>query len=203
MVSSIILLITCISFLCQSHFLAYLNHGGYNVFLLDWGTLCQPPCYVAAVHNLKPVAKCVAQYLTFLRKSGMQMQKTTCVGHSLGAHMCGLLANYLEFRIERIIGLDPARPLVKQGFANRLDSGDAKSVQVIHTNAGHYGDATRMGHIDICMNGGRRQPYCGNTSSMNGTIYEFSLTFMDNLFYRFKFMQSHLVYLLFSTKYFY
>lgn len=84
--------------------IAYINHGAYNTFMVDWGALCQPPCYVAAVHNLKPVAKCLALYFTFLRRSGMDVTKTTCVGHSLGAHLCGLLANYLDFRIERIIG---------------------------------------------------------------------------------------------------
>lgn len=30
---------------------AYLNHGDYNVFLVDWGSLSKPPCYVAAVHK--------------------------------------------------------------------------------------------------------------------------------------------------------
>lgn len=65
----------------------------------------------------------------------------------------------------RHIGLDPAKPLIKPGGPNRLDSGDAKAVQVIHTNAGHYGEGGRMGHVDICMNGGRKQPYCGATTS--------------------------------------
>lgn len=147
---------------------AYINHGDYNIFLVDWGVLCQPPCYVAAVHNLKPVARCVAQYFTFLRHSGMLVSRTTCVGHSLGAHLCGLMSNYLDFRIERIIGLDPARPLIKPGGVNRLDIGDAKAVQVIHTNAGHYGEGGKLGHVDFCMNGGRKQPYCDNTSSKQG-----------------------------------
>lgn len=70
------------------------------------------------------------------------------------------------------IGLDPARPLIKPGFSNRLDSGDAKAVQVIHTNAGHYGEGGRLGHVDFCMNGGRKQPYCGNTTSI--TILQFN-----------------------------
>lgn len=133
--------------------------------MVDWGALCPAPCYMAAVHNLKPVARCLAQYFSYLRRSGMSVPKTTCVGHSLGAHLCGMLANYLDFRIERIIGLDPARPLIKPGGPNRLDSGDAKSVQVIHTNAGFYGEGGRVGHVDICVNGGRKQPYCGETSS--------------------------------------
>lgn len=165
---------------------AYVNHGSYNVFMVDWGVLCRAPCYVAAVHNLKPVAKCLALDFSFLRNSGMPVHRTTCVGHSLGAHICGLMSNYLDFRIERIIGehmilhhtylsivlifrlfegLDPARPLIKPGIANRLDSGDAKSVQVMHTNAGYYGESGRVGHVDFCVNGGKRQPYCGNTSS--------------------------------------
>lgn len=166
---------------------AYANHGDYNVFMVDWGALCRAPCYVAAVYNLKPVAKCLALSFSFLRNSGMPVQRTTCVGHSLGAHICGLMANYLDFRIERIIGkcelisitfaiikwmslrcvtgLDPARPLIKPGIQNRLDSGDAKSVQVMHTNAGYYGEGGRVGHVDFCVNGGKRQPYCSNTAS--------------------------------------
>lgn len=83
---------------------AYVNHGDFNVFMVDWGALCQPPCYVAAVHNLKPVAKCLSFNFAFLRNSGMPVQRTLCVGHSLGAHICGLMSNYLDFRIERIIG---------------------------------------------------------------------------------------------------
>lgn len=74
------------------------------------------------------------------------------------------------FFLEHFIGipsiaLDPARPLIAPGISNRLDSGDAKSVQVMHTNAGYYGEGGRVGHVDFCVNGGKRQPYCSNTSS--------------------------------------
>lgn len=62
-------------------------------------------------------------------------------------------------------GLDPARPLIKPGVANRLDIGDAKFVQVLHTNAGYYGEGGKIGHVDFCMNGGRKQPYCETTNS--------------------------------------
>lgn len=148
-----------------SNHLAYLRHGGYNVFVADWGPLANPPCYVAAVHNMKNVAKCLAESLTFLRDSGLKIDKTTCVGHSLGAHVCGLISNFLKFRAERIIGLDPARPLIKPGNMNRLDSGDAKAVHVFHTNAGYYGETGKVGHVDFCINGGKHQPYCQYTSS--------------------------------------
>lgn len=84
--------------------LAYLKNGSYNVFVMDWGDIAKPPCYPAAVHNLKLIAKCAAQTYTFLRTSGVPEEKTTCVGHSLGAHLCGLISQALQFRMQRIIG---------------------------------------------------------------------------------------------------
>lgn len=83
---------------------AYLNHGDYNVFMVDWGALCPAPCYLAAIHNMKPVAKCIAHNLSALRDAGLPIVRTICVGHSLGAHICGLMSNYINFRMERIIG---------------------------------------------------------------------------------------------------
>ncbi|XP_033606659.1 phospholipase A1 VesT1.02 [Cryptotermes secundus] len=139
---------------------AYLSNGTYNVFTVDWGPLCRPPCYAAAVHNMKPVARCLSQLFTFLRSSGVQLHRTTCVGHSLGAHVCGLVSLTLLFRMHRIIGLDPARPLIRG--PNRLRNVDANVVQVIHTNAGVFGEDGPMGVIDFCVNGGREQPSCKN-----------------------------------------
>ncbi|KAK2579140.1 hypothetical protein KPH14_001310 [Odynerus spinipes] len=139
---------------------AYLKNSSYNVFMVDWGALCAAPCYPAAVANLRPVARCLARTLTSLRNLGLPIHRTTCVGHSLGAHLCGIMANYLLFRMHRIIGLDPARPLIRPGLVNRLDSGDADFVEVIHTNAGYYGESGRMGHADFCVNGGKVQPFC-------------------------------------------
>ncbi|KOC62970.1 Phospholipase A1 member A [Habropoda laboriosa] len=139
---------------------AYIRNSSYNVFLVDWGALSAPPCYPAAVANLRPVARCLAGTLTTLRNLGLPISRTTCVGHSLGAHICGIMANFLLFRMHRIIGLDPARPLLRLGYVNRLDSGDADFVEVIHTNAGYYGEGGRMGHVDFCVNGGKVQPFC-------------------------------------------
>ena len=141
---------------------AYIKNSSYNVFLVDWGALSGAPCYPAAVANLRPVARCLAATFTKLRNLGLPISRTTCVGHSLGAHLCGIMANYLLFRMHRIIGLDPARPLVRPNLASRLDSGDADFVEVIHTNAGYYGEIGRVGHVDFCVNGGKIQPFCSN-----------------------------------------
>lgn len=120
---------------------------------------------MAAVHSLRVVSHCLGEIFNHLRDQGLRIDKTTCVGHSLGAHICGIMANYLNFRLEKIIALDPAKPLIKPGNSNKLDQSDAKFTQIIHTNAGFYGEAGKVGHIDFCVNGGRRQPYCTNTSS--------------------------------------
>ena len=98
-----------------------------------------------------------------LRNSGFPADKMTCIGHSLGAHVCGLISNYVLFRIHRIVGLDPARPLIAS--SSRLTSGHAAVVHVLHTNAGHYGEAGKSGHVDFCINGGRVMPYCENADS--------------------------------------
>lgn len=59
-----------------------------------------------------------------------------------------------------LLGLDPARPLVRG--PNRLRNVDANVVQVIHTNAGVFGEGGPLGVIDFCVNGGREQPSCEN-----------------------------------------
>ncbi|XP_015595731.1 phospholipase A1 member A-like [Cephus cinctus] len=157
---------------------AYIRNGSYNVFMVDWGALCAAPCYPAAVANLRPVAKCLAGTLTTLRNLGLSIPRTTCVGHSLGAHICGIMANYLLFRMNRIIGLDPARPLIRPGLLNRLDSGDADFVEVIHTNAGYYGEMGGVGHVDFCVNGGKVQPFCENRSNSQLCSHVWVVCFM-------------------------
>lgn len=62
-----------------------------------------------------------------------------------------------------ITGLDPAGP----GYSNipesdRLDAGDAKLVDVIHTFAKVLSLAQPQGHVDFYPNGGRLQPGCPN-----------------------------------------
>ncbi|CAH1407090.1 unnamed protein product [Nezara viridula] len=143
---------------------AYLRNGSFNVYTVDWSPLSRVPCYAAAVHNMKPVSRCVAAFLTFLRDAGVETSRTTCVGHSLGAHVCGIASNYLFFRMHRIIGIDPARPLIRSQLQGRLDAGDAKVVQVIHTSS-TFGDARRSGHVDFCVNGARSQPFCANATN--------------------------------------
>jgi hypothetical protein len=85
--------------------LAYIKTKKYNLINADWEELAKWPCYLQAVANLKPVAKCTAHFLVNMEKSfAVQYEKITCVGFSLGAHVCGLISNYVADKIEKIIG---------------------------------------------------------------------------------------------------
>ena len=49
--------------------------------------------------------------------------------------------------------------------AGKLDSGDAKFVDVVHSNAGKLGYYGNLGHVDFYPNGGTFQPNCSFISS--------------------------------------
>lgn len=148
---------------------------------MDYSRLSRPPCYVSAVNNLPYISRCVSDSLNDLRRSGVSFE--SCIGHSLGAIICGLLKDYLRFELNKIIGnntlrrnhyiltlmsnsfqaLDPALPLIFGDF--RLKRSSARSVHVLQTNAGHFGDVGSIGHVNVCVNDGVLQPYCLKTKS--------------------------------------
>jgi len=98
-----------------------------------------------------------------------------CIGHSLGAHVCGFLGQavkedtkYGKPILERITGLDPAGPYFFHNFfddfqnvqdGQRLDSGDASQVDILHTDQ-LLGSMTIMGRTDF---------YIGSSQSSYGT----------------------------------
>lgn len=61
-----------------------------------------------------------------------------------------------------ISGMDPAMPLIVGDSSYRLDSSDAKFVDVIHTSIYYLGVYKPTGHADFYPNGGGPlQPGCG------------------------------------------
>ncbi|XP_013100403.1 lipase member H-A [Stomoxys calcitrans] len=140
---------------------AYLSRD-FNVITVDWRPLTQYPCYLQSLINTRLTAQCTAQIYSFLTHHGAARETITCVGHSLGAHICGMVSNHLNVKQYRIIGLDPAKPLIERKKSNqfRLSLDDANVIQVLHTNAGHLGQEENTGHLNYCINGGRVQPYC-------------------------------------------
>ena len=62
-----------------------------------------------------------------------------CIGHSLGGQACGFFGKKFQ-RLDSIIALDPAGPIfASNGNENKLSKGDAKHVQVIHSNGNMFG----------------------------------------------------------------
>ncbi|XP_055308493.1 phospholipase A1 member A-like isoform X2 [Sitodiplosis mosellana] len=155
---------------------AFIQSGEYNFFMIDYGPVSRAPCYVSLVQNIKYVSNCVASYLKNFMNSGMQKQSITCIGHSIGAHGCGLLRRYLGFRLKKIIGLDAALPLISD--TDRLSWRDATFVQTIQTNAGYYGDIGSIGHLDVCINNGNMQPFCQNSQNPNLCSHLYAMCFV-------------------------
>lgn len=90
--------------------------------------------------------------------------------------------------------MDPARPLVTGSV--RLSSGDAAAVHVLHTNAGHYGEAGRAGHVDFCINGGKIQPFCENSGSKLDVVVHLYVSRIHCWLNYLKFLLDHPVFLL-------
>lgn len=83
---------------------AFALSNKYNFFQYNYGPVSRPPCYVEAVHNLKYISYCAAKYINNLVNAGLPAPNLKCIGHSLGAHICGHMTTLLPFRWHRIIG---------------------------------------------------------------------------------------------------
>jgi hypothetical protein len=95
--------------------------------------------------------------------------KTYCIGHSLGAHLCGFFSKMRKklnpkFPLQKILGMDPAGPIFKNPrhhFSLKLNSLDARVVEVWHTNTASLGYKNAgLGSIEFYINGGANQPQC-------------------------------------------
>lgn len=72
------------------------------------------------------------------------------IGHSLGAQISGQTADLLKkdpfWKIDRITGLDPAKPcFIDIDPSWKLDKYDADFVDIIHTQVGKGGSADALG----------------------------------------------------------
>lgn len=92
------------SLITSFHFSAYLARNDYNIFTIDWSSITRFPCYISALSNMRLVAQCTAMLYAFVMENGGDARKTTCVGHSLGAHICGMMSNHLDKKQYKIVG---------------------------------------------------------------------------------------------------
>ncbi|XP_018371256.1 PREDICTED: phospholipase A1-like [Trachymyrmex cornetzi] len=144
----------------------------YTVFALDWSQgactdgipILKFAAYPSAVFNTREIGHRLANYTrTLIKECDVPIEKITYIGHSLGAHVSGFAAKYMQsggFKIERIVAADPASPLFGiNKCENRLCKSDAKYVEVLHTS--DFGIQYEIGHADFYFNGGHIQPKCG------------------------------------------
>ena len=112
----------------------------------------------------------------------------TCIGHSLGAHSCGMAGKMFALGateqaagsplrkklLDRIIALDPAGPTFDDALSSPVDNptrrwritpSDAAFVFGLHTDAINtgimaFGTAHPVGHLDVYVTPGALQPLC-------------------------------------------
>ncbi|CAG5056955.1 unnamed protein product [Parnassius apollo] len=143
---------------------SYRRHGGYNLLVLDWSNLAFGN-YIGVIYGLQKLGERTGQAVEKLIRGGLSLEGLHVVGHSLGVHLGGYACRYLKnkgFMVPRLTGLDPAYP----GFylpvlVRPVNRDDALFFDVVHTDAGGFGEPLAVGHADFWPNAGRaKQPGC-------------------------------------------
>nr|XP_021183570.2 pancreatic lipase-related protein 3 [Helicoverpa armigera] len=146
----------------------YMKCCDYNIITVDYNPIAREPCYIEAARNTELVGMCTAQLIDQLvQQHGFNLSQFHIIGFSLGGQTAGFIGDHVKSgKLDRITGLDPAMPLfVTTDNNKKLDKGDAKFVDVLHTNALEKGKLEASGHIDFYANGGITQPGCKATKN--------------------------------------
>lgn len=137
----------------------------WNVVIVDWSGGARKTWYPSAASNVRTVGAEIALVIRNMIQHRPE-HYIYCVGHSLGAHVCGHAG--MLTRVDRITGLDPAGPWFEnEDRSIGLNPEAASYVDVIHTHGlahmtavFNLGTLKPMGHADFYPNGGDRQPGC-------------------------------------------
>lgn len=160
---------------------AYLNRDDYNFIAINWLRGAKTINYVKARHRVQKVGMATAKFIDYLVTLGLDLDHLILIGHSLGAHACGITGkNVKSGKVAAIVGLDPALPLFQLNHReHRLHYTDAKYVQIIHTSGGFLGVKNPIGHADFYPNFGCVQPACKSSIpceySQNTVLFHFTL----------------------------
>ncbi|CAL1681435.1 unnamed protein product [Lasius platythorax] len=163
---------------------ALLEWADVNVVVIDWSAGGNTWNYYKAAVNTRIAGYRISQFIEHVTNATISNEGPDAsnwgplhlIGHSLGAHICGMAAKELKGRrsrwtVRRITGLDPAQPCFRNADASvHLHKNDAPFVDVIHTNGKllsslGLGLPEVIGHVDFYPNGGKTQPGCARTES--------------------------------------
>lgn len=111
-----------IQFIACTAFSAYFTRGDYNIIIVDYSTIVKEPCLSQINWAPRFGAKCIAQLVDYLSKHprGVPPDALHLIGYSVGAHIAGLVANYLnKGKLGRITGENVHT--LHQGVQGRTD----------------------------------------------------------------------------------
>ncbi|GBN23587.1 Pancreatic lipase-related protein 3 [Araneus ventricosus] len=124
-----------------------------------------------------------------INHTGTDPLKFHCIGHSLGAHVCGHAARRVP-NLNRVTGLDPGGITIIRLLRDDilLKSTDADYVDVMHTSFIQtglgLGILQPIGDVDFYVNGGIDQKHCkfGNEYKVfKGDVLKIETVFDQNL----------------------
>ncbi|KAH8343332.1 hypothetical protein KR059_008538, partial [Drosophila kikkawai] len=136
---------------------AYACRNDTNILVLDAANFVDT-LYSWSALNTEVIGLYVAKALLRLNATYVT-QQLHIVGHSLGAQIAGSTGrNYRQLSqgriLKRLTGLDPANPCFYDGNdLEGLRSGDARFVDIIHSNPGMLGSPKRAGDADFFVQG--------------------------------------------------
>jgi len=146
-----------------------------------WDVIKNKGPYNGEAQNCVDVGWWMGRLLASLvEKTGLEVSKVHLIGHSLGAHVVGMMGRTFTSisgkQVARVTGLDPAGPLFvrdEYGLKKHMIGQDSATfVDIIHTDGGfdpyafnlvHLSDSTEygaleaLGHADFYPNGGSYQ----------------------------------------------
>ncbi|XP_062556143.1 lipase member H-like [Armigeres subalbatus] len=156
----------------------YVLHVNSSVCLVEWSGLAANEYSLVAQEGVLEVVKQLTRFVRFVHRSGLTYANMTLVGHSLGAHIAGLVGKNVGGKIGAIYALDPAGVLftfpVDVGEEKRLAPTDAQYVQAIYTSSGSAAMSVAAGQQNFWTNrdGAHPQPGCENVSVENDEFEE-------------------------------
>lgn len=148
---------------------AYLARSDFNVIVTDWSS-ASSSFYQNARYRVGPTGIAVSRFVEWM---GLTYNTLHLIGYDLGANVAGIAGkNSVRGRVQRIVGLDPSRQLFNENTSvNRLNAGDARLVEIFHSNGGQLGVFQAYGDIDYYINNGINQPECANVNTKECNHY--------------------------------
>jgi len=141
-----------------------------NVIVVEWSEFAHGSLFAATQNSFKVSRRLARMLAALARVGGLQPELMHCLGHSIGAHICGQAAR-LAFgeqravRLGRITGLDPGGFCYELGIRNEttylgLRPSDALLVDAYYSNRTPFGNRYLVGQYNVRLGNAYLQRPC-------------------------------------------